>query len=171
MIRQGAVEETRVGDIRDVGLLALRLVTGLLLAGHGAQKLFGVLGGHGLDGTARFFAGLGYEPATFFAALAGLAEFGGGLLLALGLLTPLAAAAVLGVMANAVVADWSKGLLGGFEYPLLLGTVGVVVACTGAGRYALDHGRPWERHGAAWATASIALGLLSAAGALLVRAL
>jgi putative oxidoreductase len=74
----------------DVGLLILRLVVGLLLAGHGAQKLFGMFGGHGLKGTSGWLGSMGLRPAGIWALLAGLSELGGGVLLALGLLTPLA---------------------------------------------------------------------------------
>src|SRR5882757_7128941 len=86
----------------DTGLLLLRIVVGLLLAGHGAQKLFGWFGGHGLEGTGGFFHGLGYRPGKAFAFVAGLSEFGGGLLLALGLFTPLAGAIIIGTMFNVI---------------------------------------------------------------------
>src|SRR6202171_5957724 len=82
----------------DVGLFLLRLTVGLTLAAHGAQKLFGWFGGPGLDRTGMFFEKLGFVPGRRHALMAGLAEAGGGLLLALGLVTPLAAAAVFAVM-------------------------------------------------------------------------
>ena len=81
------------------GLLLLRLVVGALLAGHGAQKLFGWFGGPGLDGTSRMFGSLGRRPARGFALLGGLIEFAGGLLFAAGLVTPVVA----GVLAGADV--------------------------------------------------------------------
>jgi hypothetical protein len=84
----------------DLGLLTLRLVVGLPLAGHGAQKLFGLFGGFGLAGTGGYLEGLGYRPGRLFALLAGLAELGGGLLLALGLATPAAGALVVATMVN-----------------------------------------------------------------------
>jgi len=86
----------------DVAMFILRIVVGLLFVGHGAQKLFGWFGGHGLEGKGGFFESLGYRPGKEQAALAGFAEFGGGALLALGLFTPLAAAAIIGVMINAI---------------------------------------------------------------------
>src|SRR5437660_7323953 len=107
----------------DTGVFLLRIVIGLFFAGHGAQKLFGWFGGHGLQGTGGFFHGLGYRPGKPFAALAGSSEFGGGLLFALGLFTPFAAAALIGVMFNAVMAVHVKyGPVvtnGGLEYPLV----------------------------------------------------
>jgi putative oxidoreductase len=94
----------------DIGLLILRLVAGLTLAAHGAQKLFGWFGGYGLAGTGGFFQSLGFRPGKLHAVAAGLAEFSGGLLLALGLLTPLGALLVLAVMLTAMVSvHGSKG--------------------------------------------------------------
>ena len=71
-----------------LGLLVLRVIVGLLFVGHGAQKLFGVWGGHGLEGTGGFFQSLKLHPGRPMAFMAGAAEFGGGALIALGLLTP-----------------------------------------------------------------------------------
>ncbi len=73
----------------NVGLLAVRVVVGLLIAGHGSQKLFGWFGGGGVAATGRNFESLGYQPGRHMAVLAGLSEFVGGVLLALGLLTPM----------------------------------------------------------------------------------
>ena len=81
----------------DIGLFLLRLTAGLTLAAHGTQKLFGWFGRPGPDATGQFFAMLGFLPGRRHALMAGLAETGGGLLLALGLLTPVAAALVLGL--------------------------------------------------------------------------
>src|SRR5215467_11873908 len=85
-------------DVMDLGLLLLRLVAGLSFAAHGTQKLFGWFGGHGLAGTGGFLEQLGFHPGKRAALMAGLGEAGGGLLLALGALTPLAAAILIGVM-------------------------------------------------------------------------
>ena len=78
----------------DIGLLVVRALIGLILFGHGAQKLFGWFGGPGLTTAGQGLESVGYRPGTFFAFVAGTTEAGGGLLLALGLLTPLAAAGV-----------------------------------------------------------------------------
>src|SRR5882724_12882346 len=99
MHRATAASTARASEAgRDVGLLALRVTIGLLMACHGAQKLFGWFGGPGLHDTGAGFAHLGYTPGTFFAGVAGTTEFGAGLLLALGALTPLACAGIIGVM-------------------------------------------------------------------------
>jgi putative oxidoreductase len=95
----------------NVGLLIFRLAAGLTLAVHGSQKLFGWFGGRGVDGTGAFFEQIGYRPGKIFAVVAGLCEFGGGLAFALGVFTPLAASAMIGIMLNAVAADWHKGFL------------------------------------------------------------
>jgi putative oxidoreductase len=143
----------------DCGLLLLRLTFGLLMAGHGAQKLFGILGGSGLTATAKGFAALGYRPGTAFAVIGGLAEFLGGLGLAVGLFTPLAAAALIGVMINAMVTvTAAHGLWetdGGVEYNVGIAVVALAVAATGPGRLALDRLFRWGRGG--WSEAAFAL--------------
>lgn len=157
----------------DIGLLVLRCVFGALLAVAGLQKLLGWFGGQGLAATGQIFEQLGFQPGVLFAAAAGILEAVGGLLLLAGLFTPLACAVVIGVMINAVIATLPGGLFGpdGYQLALLYATVGVVVAFTGAGSLALDHDRTWQRAGAPWAVASIALGICSAAGVLIVKAL
>src|SRR5256885_16633502 len=86
-----------------LGLLVLRVVVGALFFGHGAQKLFGWYGGHGLAGTGQFFESMGFPQGKRQAFLAGLFEAGGGLLIALGLFPPFAAAPVIPVMTGAVI--------------------------------------------------------------------
>src|SRR3989442_7023262 len=96
----------------DIGLLLLRLTLGLTLAAHGTQKLFGWFGGPGLDATGQFFEMIGFIPGRRHAVRAGLAETGGGLLLALGLLTPVGAALPFSVMlVAAVTVHIKKGFL------------------------------------------------------------
>src|SRR5919206_4967472 len=101
------------------GLLLLRVVVGLTLAAHGAQKLFGWFGGHGPRGTAGFFGQLGYRAPLTMAVLAGLSEASGALL-ALGFVTPLACLAITVVMFNAILAvHWKNGFwnsAGGIEF-------------------------------------------------------
>jgi putative oxidoreductase len=125
-----------------VGLFVARLVFGLLIAAHGAQKLFGWFGGYGLAGTGGFFETIGFKPGRTFAALAGLGEFGGGLLLVLGLFGPIGAALVLSVMiVAAVTVHWQHGLFAstnGIELPLLYAAAGIAIALTGPGVYSLD---------------------------------
>ena len=156
---------------RDVGLLAVRLGTGLLMAGHGAQKLFGWWGGPDFDFMVTSLSQSGYSPARFFAYLLGASELLGGLFLALGLLTPLASAAIVGVMFNAVVGvHWHSGVWaqnGGYELALLFGVAAVAVGFTGPGRLSLDRNRPWANGHVAAGALSLGLGL---AGALIVMA-
>jgi putative oxidoreductase len=129
------------------GLLLIRLVFGLSLAAHGSQKLFGWFGGGGPHTTAGFFEKLDFRQPLAMAVLAGLAEFGGGLLLAAGLLTPLAACLMAAVMLNAIATvHWPKGFWvtgGGYEYNLAILTAAVAVAATGPGRFSLDNALGW----------------------------
>ncbi|MDX2678559.1 DoxX family membrane protein [Streptomyces sp. NY05-11A] len=129
-------------DRRDLGLLLLRLGTGGVLAAHGAQKLFGWFGGHGLEGTGQFMESVGYEPGKASATAAGLAEAGGGTLLALGLATPAAGAAAAGAMAGASAVHAPNGFFaasGGYEHAASLGLAAAGLAVTGPGRLSLDH--------------------------------
>jgi putative oxidoreductase len=137
---------------RDLGLLALRLGTGAVLAAHGTQKLLGWFGGAGIDGTAEAMEAMGYRPGRQSAIASGLAETGGGVLLALGLATPAAGAAAAGGMAGAVAVHRPNGFFaqsGGFEHPGFLGWTAASIGLMGAGRYSLDHAtchtldRPW----------------------------
>ncbi|MQY19097.1 DoxX family protein [Nocardia macrotermitis] len=145
----------------DIGLLILRIGFGALLVVHGAQKLFGWFGGYGLAATAKGFGSMGYNPGRFFATLAGLSEITGGVLLVLGLLTPLAAAIALGTMINAVHADWAHGF-DGYQLPLVYAVAVAALAFTGPGRISLDHGRPWQRAGAVWGLGAIVLAVVAA---------
>jgi putative oxidoreductase len=101
----------------------VRVVQGSLMAGHGAQKLFGSFGGPGLEGTSGFMEMLGMRPGRPWAYLAGLSEFGGGVLTALGLFNPLGPLGVIGAMAMATrKAHWDKPIWvteGGAELPVL----------------------------------------------------
>lgn len=126
----------------DAGLLVLRLTVGLLLAGHGAQKLFGWFGGPGLARMAQNTARMGFRPGWLWAAFAVAGEFGGGLGLALGLLMPLPAVGIVAAMGIAVFkAHWKNGFWnakGGVEYPLMLLLFAATLGLVGAGRYSLD---------------------------------
>ncbi|MCM3175843.1 DoxX family protein [Paenibacillus sp. MER 99-2] len=126
----------------DVGLLLIRLVIGLSFMAHGAQKLFGWFGGYGIKGTGGWFESMGMKPGVLVALLAGLAEFGGGLLLALGLLTPVGGILIALTMVIAIVkvhgANGYWSTQNGFEYNLAILVVGVALALTGGGQYALD---------------------------------
>src|SRR3989442_13079331 len=117
-----------------IGLLILRLVVGLSLAAHGAQKLFGWFGGYGLAGTGQFLEQLGFRPGRLQAAQAGIAEMVGGLFLAAGFLTPAAAAAVGAVMLVAAVSGHITngffGPSGGTQDPRVLRGAGRRSACS-----------------------------------------
>jgi putative oxidoreductase len=129
--------------VMKLGLAAVRVVVGLLFVGHGTQKLFGWFGGHGLEGTSGFFEQIGLKPGRKAAIAAGASEAGGGALLALGFLTPLASAALTGVMVQAIrtvhleKGPWNQE--GGYEYPLVLIAAAFAVADAGPGEWSLDH--------------------------------
>lgn len=156
----------------NTALLIARLFFGLGLAAHGAQKLFGWFGGHGLAGTGQFFEMLGLRPGRLFALAAGFGETGGGLLLALGLLGPVGPAAMLLVM---LVATLTVHVRNGFfvtgngiEMPMLYGMGVLVLAFTGPGDFSLDGvlGLLWLTDDA---IARVAIGA-AIAGALLIVA-
>ncbi|MDP5291556.1 DoxX family protein [Oceanimonas sp. CHS3-5] len=123
--------------------LALRVPTGLILAAHGAQKLFGWFGGYGLEGTGQWMASIGLAPGYLMALLAGSAEFFGGLALLLGLLTRPAAVVTAFTMLVALFSvHIGNGLFmanNGYEYALTLFAVSLALAIQGGGRLALDN--------------------------------
>ncbi|GIH73930.1 DoxX family protein [Planobispora longispora] len=143
----------------DLGLLILRLVTGLLLAGHGVQKVSFRLGGAGLAGGAQEFRRDGFRGGAATALAAGATQIGTGLLLACGALTPLAVAGAIGVMTVAFTVKWRHGLWvqkDGYEYPLVLIAVFTALTLTGPGRWSADHALrllPWPAWQAALAVA------------------
>jgi putative oxidoreductase len=157
----------------DLGLLIARLVVGITLAAHGSQKLLTWFGGGGIAGTAPFFEQLGFRPGRLHAALAGIAEMAGGLMLAVGLLTPLAAAALIGTMVVAVGSvHWGKGFFlstGGLEYNLVLAGGALAVAFAGPGAISLDRSLGIGWSGTSWGLAALLLGLLSGAAELSTR--
>lgn len=125
-----------------IGLLIIRVVLGLTFMGHGAQKLFGWFDGGGLKGTATFFDSIGVKPGRAMALLAGLAEFGGGLLFVLGLLTPIASVLIMGTMFMAIIkvhlpnGFWSSN--GGIEYNLVVMASAACLGLVGPGLISLD---------------------------------
>ncbi len=126
----------------DVGLLILRILIGLVFIAHGGQKLFGWWSGPGLKGFTGWMAAMGLKPASIWGLMGALSEFGGGVLLGLGLLSPVGALAIIGAMLMAIgLAHWSKGFWstnGGYEFPLVLMIVSAVVGLIGPGSYSLD---------------------------------
>lgn len=130
------------GGSPDLGLLVLRVLVGVTFSLHGFQKLFGWFGGGGLDATTEWFASLGFGRGRVAAVMAGTSEVAGGLGLALGLLTPVAAAAMIGTMTTAAFVNnaekgfWSAG--NGWELNGYLVAIAVAVAIAGPGAYSLD---------------------------------
>ena len=127
---------------KDLAPFIVRLTQGSLMAGHGAQKLFGAFGGPGLEGTSEFMKTLGLKPGRPWATLAGLSEFGGGVLTALGLLNPLGPLGVIGSMAMATTkAHWGKPIWateGGAELPVLNLAVSTAIMIREPDKYSLD---------------------------------
>ncbi|MFD1019148.1 DoxX family protein [Thalassobacillus hwangdonensis] len=128
--------------LASIGLLLIRIVLGITFAAHGAQKLFGWFGGHGIEGTGGFFTSIGIKPGKTMALLAGLSELIGGLLFAIGLLTPLAALLIILTMIVAIMkvhgpnGYWATE--GGYEYNVLIAIIALGIALTGAGTYSVD---------------------------------
>jgi putative oxidoreductase len=127
----------------DAGILIVRLVVGLYVAGHGAQKLVGWFGGPGLSAAVGGFGGrLGLRPARLWVIALSTAELVGGLLMALGLLGPFGPLSVAGAMLGATwFGHWAKGpwiSKGGYELTLTNLAVALEVALTGVGRYSVD---------------------------------
>ena len=152
----------------EYGILLLRVVVGLLVAAHGTRRLCGWFGGRGRTGTAQYFASLGYRAPHAAWLAAGAADLAGGILLALGLLTPVAALLVAVVALNAIaVARWRSGLFvarGGFELDLVLVTVVTAVTVAGPGRVSLDRLLGWDERwsGVEWGAGMLALAIVLA---------
>lgn len=159
----------------DLGILMLRLTIGLALAAHGSQKAFGWFGGYGPDATGQFFEVLGFRPGRRHAMAAGLVEVGGGLSLALGLLTPLGAALIASVMIVAAVTVHLKhGFFvtsNGYEFNLVLGVGALSLAFIGPGAFSIDAAIGFAPAGLAWGLGAALVALLGAAGQLAQRQL
>ena len=125
-----------------IGLLLVRVVVGLLMAAHGAQKLLGWFGGPGLLATGKGFEHLGFHPGAGFAAAASITEIFAGLLVAFGFLGPIGPALMISVMLVAAMsAHWEHGVFAannGIEVPLLYAAPALGLAVTGFGQYSLD---------------------------------
>lgn len=160
---------TRKKASTGLGRLILRVTVGAIFVEHGTQKLLGWFGGAGPDGTGAFFESIGLRPGRPNAVLAGSSEVGGGVLLAAGLATPAAAAALLGVMISALrTAVWPEGIRAGTGgYEMLLAVAALAVAEEGPGPWSLDAVLGQERSGPGWAAAALGAGVL---GSVLVTA-
>jgi len=155
----------------DLALIVLRLVVGLLFVGHGAQKLFGVFGGGGLDGTTQMFDKIGLRPGWLHARASGTAELAGGALLALGLFTPFAAAALIAVMTAAVLTVHARNGIWntnrGYEFNLVMVAAAFALAGIGAGSWSLDSAFGFDLSGTAWAIGALVVGVIAGIGAIL----
>ncbi len=125
-----------------LGLLILRIIGGLTLAAHGAQKLFGWFDGPGPTKLSQGFEKQGFKPAWIWVSLVILGELGGGLSVALGFLTPLGAAGMFAAMFMAIFkSHWKNGFFNskrGIEFPLQLLAIAVAIGIMGSGSYSLD---------------------------------
>jgi putative oxidoreductase len=151
----------------NAGRLIARMTIGGLFIGHGTQKLFGWFGGPGPEGTAKMMEKLELEPPRRQALAAGVTETAGGALLALGALTPLAAAMLTGTMVTAIrKVHFEKGLWntgGGWEYnATLIAALTALVQC-GPGGLSVDRALGIEKRGSGWALAAIAAGAAGSA--------
>jgi putative oxidoreductase len=150
-----------------LGRLLARGVIGGLFIGHGTQKLFGWFGGPGLDGATQMMESLGLRPGRRNALAASVSETAGGTMLALGLLTPVAAASLIGTMITAIRTVhfknglWNSG--GGYEFNLALIAATLAVVDGGPGRLSLDGALGIDDTGWTWAIAALAAGAAGSA--------
>ena len=152
----------------DLGRLLLRLTIGGTFFVHGTQKLFGWFGGYGPDGTGQFFESVGLRPGRRNAIAAGSTETGCGILIALGLATPLAAAGLSAVMITALrTAVWNEGFKPATgEHEVLLAVAALALTETGPGAPSLDSALGIERRGSAWTLAALGAGAAGSAMAI-----
>ncbi|MFF3619877.1 DoxX family protein [Streptomyces sp. NPDC002467] len=146
----------------DTGILILRLLVGLLVAGHGVQKVSSHLGGKGLEGGTEEFRADGFRGGALTALAAGGGQIGSGLLLAAGLMTPLAATGTIGVMTVALTVKWRHGIWvqnDGYEYPLVLIGTAAALAATGPGAWSLDAALGLTPYPLWWAALALVAGL------------
>jgi putative oxidoreductase len=153
---------------QDLGLLLLRAAVGAILVAHGLQKAFGIWGGQGLDSFKNSLSDMGYQHADVLTYVAAGTQMAAGVLLVLGLFTPLAAAAALAYVVNGlaanVAAQHNAGYIrfflpGGYEYQILLTVALVAIILVGPGRYGFDAGRGWARRPFLGSFAALLLGI------------
>lgn len=158
----------------EAGLFLIHAVVGCFVAAHGSQKLFGILGGYGLEGTGQYLEGYGLRPGKLFAIAAGSAELVGGLALAAGFFTPGAAALIAATMLVAARTDHAgKGFWiynGGNEYVLTNTAVVIALALHGAGEWSADNAIGWDVAGVTWGLGALGAAVIGAAGVLALRA-
>lgn len=153
----------------DIGLLLLRVGIGGAAFAHGAQKVFGLWGGPGITAFAANLETFGYQQSTTLSWATGVTELVAGAFVVLGLFTPLAAAALLSIMINAVLLKLGNGFFvtgpkgsDAVEYSVVLGLGAACLVFTGPGRIALDNGRAWHRRPASWGVLALVIGVAAA---------
>ncbi|MGI8798353.1 MAG: DoxX family protein [Pseudonocardia sp.] len=152
----------------DLGLLIIRLTLGGVFFVHGIGIVFGRLNGPGIEGFARGLSGLGYRETNLLAWVTGVTELAGAVLLIFGLFTPLAAAALLGIVINSILVKYSVGFFvqpdnpSGYELDVLLGGMAAGLLFAGPGRIALDKGTTWFRRPLLSGTVCLVLGVVAA---------
>jgi putative oxidoreductase len=128
-------------NLIDVSLFVLRLALGIVFVAHGLQKVFGIVGGPGIEGVIGMMKSLGFMPPVFWAWVVAVGELGGGTMLVLGVLPRLSAAVIAVIMTMAVVQVHGKSGYfasnGGFEYPLLILMVALAIILAGGGKISL----------------------------------
>lgn len=167
----GVIDPDRRDDRRgtqDLGLLVLRVAVGVLLIGHGLQKVFGWWGGPGLDGFRDTLTEVGFRHADILTYVAAGGQIAAGVLLVIGLFTPIAAAGALGYLITSVLAEatlaheearLSSFLTDGHEYQVVLVCAVAAIILVGPGRYGLDAGRGWARRPFVGSFAALLLGI------------
>lgn len=155
-----------------LGLLILRVGLGVILGAHALQKLFGWWDGQGLSGFKNSLSDVGYQHADILAYVSAGGELTAGVLLVLGLFTPLAAAGALAFLINgliaSVAAQHSRAFLfflpDGHEYQITLIVMAVAVILSGPGRYGLDAGRGWAHRPFIGSAVALVLGIAAGVG-------
>ncbi len=158
---------------QDFGLLILRVGLGAVVLAHGLQKVFGWWGGEGLGGLKNALSDAGYHHADILTYCAAGGEIGAGVLLVLGLFTPIAAAGALAYLTNSVLAGISAQhghrsfpyfLPNGHEYEISLIVMAAAVILVGPGRYGFDAGRGWARRPFIGSFAALVVGIGAGVG-------
>ncbi|MGW5052066.1 DoxX family protein [Actinokineospora sp. NPDC004072] len=153
----------------DLGLFVLRAVLGALVLAHGLQKVFGILDGPGIEGFAAVLTAFGFQQATLLAWITGITELVAGALLIVGLFTPAAASAVLGIVLSAIWVRLDVDLfVGGVELEVVYAAAAFALLFTGAGHFSLDRRSPWFRRAPAFGFIFLVLSLGLTAVALFV---